>query len=130
MNGPKVLIFEADREFAEALTLALARRGCTTRVVDDGPTGLELALSERPDLIILSIELPRMNGFAVCNRLKKHPELRETPLVIVSSDASQETFDQHRNLRTRAEDYAHKPIAPEALIERCAQFVALPPRLP
>ncbi len=126
MSGLKVLIFEYDRPFADALERAFARRGCTVRVVDDGQQGLEVALDDRPGLIVLAIELPRMNGFAVCNRIKKNPELKDIPLVIVSSDSPPETFEQHSKLRTRAEDYLHKPIDPEALIARAAAFVEIP----
>jgi DNA-binding response OmpR family regulator len=126
MSALKVLIFEYDRPFADALERAFARRGCSVRVVDDGQAGLDVALDDRPGLIILAIELPRMNGFAVCNRIKKHPDLKDIPLVIVSSDSPPETFEQHSKLRTRAEDYAHKPIDPEALISRAAAFVDIP----
>lgn len=126
MSALKVLIFEYDRPFADSLERAFARRGCSVRVVDDGQVGLDVALDDRPGLIILAIELPRMNGFAVCNRIKKHPDLKDIPLVIVSSDSPPETFEQHSKLRTRAEDYAHKPIDPEALIARAAAFVDIP----
>jgi CheY-like chemotaxis protein len=81
------------------------------------------AASERPDLILLSIELPRMNGFSVCNKLKKDPALKDVPLIIMSSDSSEETFDQHRKLRTRAEDYVRKPIAFGELLEHMRPFV-------
>ncbi|MDB4929778.1 MAG: plectin 1 isoform 8, partial [Myxococcaceae bacterium] len=127
MSALKVLIFEYDRPFADALERAFTRRGCSVRVVDDGQVGLDVALDDRPGLIILAIELPRMNGFAVCNRIKKHPDLKDVPLLIVSSDSPPETFEQHSKLRTRAEDYAHKPIDPEALIARASAFVDIPP---
>ena len=52
-----------------------------------------------------------MNGFSVCNKLKKDPALKDVPLIIMSSESSDETFEQHQKLRTRAEDYVHKPIA-------------------
>ncbi|MDI1434560.1 response regulator transcription factor, partial [Polyangium sorediatum] len=107
----KVLVFESDHAFAGELRTELGRLGCTVHVVDDGNAGLSLAANDRPDLILLSIELPRMNGFSVCNKLKKDPQLKDVPLVIMSSESTDETFEQHRKLRTRAEDYVHKPIA-------------------
>src|SRR6185436_1677619 len=73
----------------------------------------------------LSIELPRMNGFSVCNKLKKDPALKDVPLIIMSSDSSDETFEQHRKLRTRAEDYVHKPIAFGELLEHMRPYVQL-----
>src|SRR5688500_13962533 len=119
----KVLVFESDASFAGELRTELGRLGMVAQVVDDGYAGLMAAASERPDLILLSIELPRMNGFSVCNKLKKEPALKDVPLIIMSTDSSEETFDQHRKLRTRAEDYVRKPIAFGELLEHMRPFV-------
>jgi CheY-like chemotaxis protein len=119
----KVLVFESDPAFAAELRSEFAHLGCTTTVVDDGNVGLQQASSERPDLILLSIELPRVNGFSVCNKLKKDPGLKDVPLIIMSSESSDETFEQHKKLRTRAEDYVHKPIAFGELLEHIRRFV-------
>src|SRR3984957_17083545 len=121
----KVLVFESDIVFAGELRSELGSLGCTTTVVDDGNVGLQQAASDKPDLILLSIELPRMNGFSVCNKLKKDPVLKDVPLVIMSSESSEETFEQHRKLRTRAEDYLHKPLAFGELLEHLKAFVPL-----
>src|ERR1700733_1263955 len=123
----KVLVFESDAAFAGELRSELGKYGCTTTVVDDGNVGLQQAASEKPDLILLSIELPRMNGFSVCNKLKKDPNLKDVPLIIMSSESSDETFEQHKKLRTRAEDYVHKPIGFADLLERIQRFVTLVP---
>ena len=64
-----------------------------------------------------------MNGFSVCNKLKKDPALKDVPLIIMSSESSDETFEQHRKLRTRAEDYVHKPIAFGELLEHMRPYV-------
>ena len=66
-----------------------------------------------------------MNGFSVCNKLKKDPALKDVPLIIMSSESSDETFEQHRKLRTRAEDYVHKPIAFGELLEHIRPYVPL-----
>lgn len=121
----KVLVFESDPAFAGELRTELGRLGCTVQVVDDGNVGLQAAAADRPDLILLSIELPRMNGFSVCNKLKKDVQLKDVPLVIMSSESSEETFEQHRKLRTRAEDYIHKPIAFGELLEHIRNYVPL-----
>jgi CheY-like chemotaxis protein len=121
----KVLVFESDAAFAGELRSELGKYGCATTVVDDGNVGLQQAASDKPDLILLSIELPRMNGFSVCNKLKKDPALKDVPLIIMSSESSEETFEQHRKLRTRAEDYVHKPIAFGELLQHIQQHVQL-----
>src|SRR5215831_4026224 len=121
----KVLVFESDATFAGELRAELQKLGCNVQVVDDGNTGLQQAAAARPDLILLSIELPRMNGFSVCNKLKKDPALKDVPLIIMSSESSDDTFEQHRKLRTRAEDYVHKPIAFGELLEHMRPYVQL-----
>jgi CheY-like chemotaxis protein len=121
----KVLVFESDPAFAGELRNELGKLGCSTTVVDDGNVGLQQAASDKPDLILLSIELPRMNGFSVCNKLKKDAGLKEVPLVIMSSESSDETFEQHKKLRTRAEDYVHKPIAFGELLQHIQRLVTL-----
>src|SRR3954471_4054586 len=122
--GQKVLVFESDATFAADLRNELTKLGCNVQVVDDGNAGLQQATSARPDLILLSIELPRMNGFSVCNKLKKDPVLKDVPLIIMSSESSDETFEQHRKLRTRAEDYVHKPIAFGELLEHIKRYIS------
>jgi len=121
----KVLVFESDAAFAGELRSELEKLGCAILVVDDGNVGLQQAAAEKPDLILLSIELPRMNGFSVCNKLKKDANLKDVPLIIMSSESSEETFEQHKKLRTRAEDYVHKPIAFGELLLHIQPFVAL-----
>src|SRR6187431_1394344 len=121
----KILVFESDATFAEQLRIGFAALGCQTTVVDDANLGLQAASRERPDLILLAIELPRMNGFSVCNKLKRDAALKDVPLIIMSSDSTEETFEQHRRLRTRAEDYLHKPIGFDALLARIQPFVKI-----
>ncbi|MGA2448812.1 MAG: response regulator [Polyangiaceae bacterium] len=123
--APKVLVFESDPAFADELRSELGMLGCEVTVVDDGNAGLQHAFADRPDLILLSIELPRMNGFSVCNRVKKDPSLKDIPLIIMSSESSDETFEQHKKLRTRAEDYVRKPVAFGELLQRIQRYYPL-----
>jgi DNA-binding response OmpR family regulator len=123
----RVLVFESDAEFATNLKEALSARECEVEVVEDGEAGIQRAEASPPELIFLAIELPRMNGFSVCNKLKRHKLLAEVPLVLMSSEATDETFEQHKRLRTRAEDYVHKPISVDDLLGRISSFVELPP---
>src|SRR5690606_40302503 len=96
--------------------------GCATTVADDGEQGMKMAERQRADLTLLSIELPRMNGFSVCNKLKRNAALKDVPLITMSSDSTDETFEQHKRLRTRAEDYLHTPISFDELPKRNRQF--------
>jgi DNA-binding response OmpR family regulator len=121
----KILAFEADQSLAEELRTGFARYGAVVDVVDDGNVGLQKARTNRPDLILLTIELPKMNGFSICNKLKKNPELKDIPLIILSSEATEDTFQQHRKLRTHAEEYLRKPFVFNELLERVTALVPL-----
>lgn len=121
----KILVFEGELAFASVLTSELERRGVAVRVFEDGKEGLETATNEPPDLILLTIELHPMNGFAVCNRLKKDPVLKDVPLIILSSKATEETFEQHKKLRVHADAYLRKPVAVDRILGQIRQFVAV-----
>lgn len=124
-SAPKVLVIEGDPNFAAELRRELDNIGAITRIVDDGNEGLRLAASEPPTIILLSIELPRMSGFSICNKLKRDPLLKDIPLIIMSSEQGDETFEQHKTLRTRAEVYLHKPIVMEQLLKELDQLISL-----
>ena len=121
----KVLVCENDAGFAEELGHELTALGCVVRVVEEAASGLAAALEERPDLIIASVELPAMNGFLFCNRLKRDPGLKDVPLVLLSALETEETFERHRRLRGHADDYLRKPVPLGELVERLARLVPL-----
>ena len=106
----RILLIESDLDFAQYITDELSRYNLAMDMATDGADGLHQARSNPPDLILLSVELPDKNGYAICNRLKKNPDLKRIPLIIMSSEATEEAFAQHRQLRTRAEDYLFKPF--------------------
>jgi CheY-like chemotaxis protein/DNA repair exonuclease SbcCD ATPase subunit len=121
-----VLIFESDHQFANVLQAELSSRSCDVSIVEDATVGLQQAANSPPDLILLCTELPRMNGFSVCNRLKRDPKLQDVPVIIMSANASEETFQQHRNLpKKRADDYVHKPISFDELLPRIQRLMPL-----
>ena len=120
MSAPRVVIFEADLAYADELRQAFSHRGCEVVLHHDGADAAEFAEGVAPDLIVLAVELPNRNGFAICNQLKRHATLASVPLLLISAHSPPESFDQHSNLRTRAADYAHKPIRAEDLVNRFA----------
>ncbi len=123
----KILLIESDSAFAQELSSSIEARGLETRITGDGKEGLELAKVDRPDLIVLCVELPKMSGYAVCNKLKKDDQLKAIPLVITSAEATAETFEAHKKLKARAEDYLIKPFAPELLLQKMGSLIEMPP---
>ncbi len=122
----KILLIESDAPFAREMASALEKGGFAAQVSGDGKEGLDLARDLRPDAIVLCVELPKMSGYSICNKLKKDDGLRSIPLVIISAEATAETFEQHKKLKTRAEDYLIKPFPPSELVDRIVALVGAP----
>jgi len=125
MDQRRVLVVESDYNFAEQIMRSLLPYGVVAHIVSDGTEGLQRAKSDQPDLILLCVELPNMSGYSICNKLKKNPELKTIPLIIMSSDATPDIFEQHKKLKTRAEDYLIKPFPMQELIEKISRLMDL-----
>ena len=74
----RILFFESDADFARDVSARLKRHGAEVELTDDGNAGVDRATKDKPDLILLTIELPQMNGFFVCKKLKKAPRQRRS----------------------------------------------------
>jgi CheY-like chemotaxis protein len=125
-----ILLIESDTALAGSIAGALHARGAEVSLARDAGTALEVARGERPDAIVLCAELVGGSGFAICNKLRKDSDLREIPLLLTSADASDETFEQHRKLKTRADAYLHKPFAMSELIAQLTSLAGLPDETP
>lgn len=118
MLATRVFIFESDNQYALELERAFLERGAVPTVFDDAQAGIAAMGTDNPNLCIIAAELPKMSGFSVCNRIKKEELTARTAVVMTSTDEGDETFEQHRRLRTRAEAYVHKPVAAADLAAR------------
>lgn len=109
-----VLIVEDERAIVEILKFNLKREGYETLEALDGETGLLLAQTKDPDLILLDVMLPKMNGFDICKTLRA--ENRTTPIIMLT--AREEEMDKVFGLETGADDYMTKPFSPAELTAR------------
>jgi len=109
----KILIIEDDTNIAELLQIYLEREGFEAQTADDGGKGLELFRSMAPDLVLLDIMLPVMDGWSV---LKKIRESEKTPVIMVT--AKGETFDKVSGLEMGADDYIVKPFEMKEVLAR------------
>jgi len=112
--GKKVLIVEDERAIVEILKFNLKREGYETMEALDGEAGLELARSGDPDLILLDVMLPKMNGFDVCAALRK--EGHAVPIIMLT--AREEENDKVFGLEAGADDYMTKPFSMRELLAR------------
>lgn len=109
----KILVVEDEKAIADIIIFNLERDGFQTVEANDGLTGLQLALSEKPDLILLDVMLPGIDGFEVCKRV------REKSLVpIIMLTAREEETDKISGLELGADDYVTKPFSMRELIAR------------
>ena len=86
-----------------------------------GPGGLELAESERPDIVVLDVMMPNMDGFEVCRRLKTNPVTAEIPVMLVT--ALSDTDDRLRGREVGADDFLVKPVSDDDLFARMRALI-------
>ncbi len=113
MEERKILIVEDDPNIVDILKFNFIKEGYTVFVAMDGAEGLDLALSEHPDLILLDVMLPRMDGFEVCRRVR---EKASTPIIMLT--AREEEVDKVLGLELGADDYITKPFSIRELTAR------------
>lgn len=119
----KILLIEDNEQNRYLATFLLEQRGHEVVPAESGPLGLELAATIRPDLILLDIQLPGMDGHAVARVLKSDPQLKSIPIVAVTSYAM--VGDREQVFASGAEGYIEKPINPETFVADVERF--LPP---
>lgn len=126
MSRKRLLIIDGDETFAQEIVNVAERRGFEVLTSTSSVEGLELASSHSPDLVVVNVELSPTNGWSVCTRLKKDDALNHIPVVLTSENSTADTFEKHRKLRTRAEEYLLKPYSPADLLEVAGGLLGLP----
>jgi CheY-like chemotaxis protein len=119
-----VYLIDADANLNQHLWDELARSGFRVEAALDSNEVMQRK-DDLPSLIVLCID-PKRTGWAVCNRLRKSTTLKSTPLIITSAEATEKDFEDHKKLKTRAEEYLHKPFSVEALVEKIAGLIGMP----
>ncbi|NVM21464.1 MAG: response regulator [Desulfobacterales bacterium] len=117
----KVLLVDDDVDFCEATKILLESKACEVILAHDGKEGLEKVRVEKPDLVILDVMMPEMNGYDVCVVLKADPELSKIPVILltaVDQAIFRTTYTPHMGLMTEADDYIAKPVEPTELVSR------------
>src|SRR5213083_1362133 len=113
---PNVLVVDDLRSNRELLEGRLADLGYDVREAKDGIEALDAVAAEEPDLILLDIDMPRLDGIAVCERLKAHPVRRLIPIVILTASSDRET--RLRGIAAGADDFLSKPFDAKELLIR------------
>ncbi|MBA3533431.1 MAG: response regulator [Ardenticatenales bacterium] len=122
MSAPIILYVEDNIANRELVKRVLEVEGYEVIEAQDGPTGLELAAQRTPDLILMDINLPEMDGYAVTAELRKLTSLDKTPIVALTANVMR--GDREKSLLAGCDGYIRKPINIDELPEQIAHFLA------
>ncbi|GAG90070.1 unnamed protein product, partial [marine sediment metagenome] len=118
----KILVIEDDPSALRLIEYTLQQEGYQVLTVPNGLEGLRKARREEPDLIIIDIMLPGIDGFEVCHRLRAEPQTAKLPILILSAKARE--MDKATGLTVGADDYMTKPADPLEIISRVESLLA------
>ncbi len=116
MGREKILVVEDEEDILELVTVALTREGWRVTGATTGEEALEAAREEAPDLVVLDLMLPGIDGLQVCRALRADARTREVPVIMLT--ARGEERDVVRGLESGADDYVTKPFSPKVLAAR------------
>ena len=124
----KILIVDDDPDILDALIMILEAQGYQVVTARDGVEGLANLKAEKPNLLILDLLMPKMDGFAVCRELQdpRWSKFKGTPILILTSvreEASRRRYELETGLEFDVDDYVEKPISPDVLLERVGKLL-------
>lgn len=122
----RILVVDDDPDFLEATRAVLESQPYSVTTAPNGVEGLERARSLMPDLILLDIIMPGMDGFEVCRRLKEDTRLSQTPVMMITSFSEKymdTTLSLSQGLTLEADDFIDKPIVPAELLLRVEKLL-------
>jgi len=118
----RILIIEDDRSTARLTEYTLQQVGYEVGIASDGFEGLRKALGEHPDLIILDVMLPGLDGYEICHRLRQKAETANLPILMISAKARKD--DKDVGLQVGADEYLTKPVDPSEILARVQALLA------
>lgn len=121
MNPKKVLIVDDEEFVRQLIQIKLKFCGIETVEAGNGVEAIEKAVSERPDLILLDVMMPKMNGFEACQRLKANPETSHIPIIMLTARGDPSAKERGEN--AGALEYLTKPFSPQKLAERVLEIL-------
>jgi two-component system, OmpR family, alkaline phosphatase synthesis response regulator PhoP len=128
MRGKKILLVDDDADFVEAIKLILESKSYDVVVSYDGKEGLKKVQTEEPNLIILDVMMPEMDGYEVCAKLKSDPKYRHIPILLLTAvgEAIPTTsYTKEMGMRIEADDYIPKPVEPMEIVDRVEKLLRI-----
>jgi CheY-like chemotaxis protein len=122
MKINKLLIVDDEKPISSYLNRKLSKLGYTVYIAEDGEEALEQAFAHLPDLILLDVKLPKLDGLSVCQRLKSDPRTDKIPVVILSAKAQSE--EVRAGMAAGADQYLCKPLGFPDILQEIKRFEA------
>lgn len=122
----KILVVDDDPVIIKLLTSVLPENGYEVMASQEAPEGLEMAMKRAPDLIILDVMMPIINGFNMCRLMKSQPECRDIPVILLTSRAGDE--DRRIGQEVGANAYVSKPFNTQELLAKIRELLDAAPR--
>ena len=120
----RVLVADDDADVRELVEFRLARAGYAVITAADGEQAVAVAIERRPDLCVIDVMMPKLDGYEVTERLREHEELAGVPILLLTASVQEAAVD--RGFAVGADDYIKKPFSPRELLERVAAALSAP----
>ena len=122
MTKNKILIVDDERQLVSLVSLHMSMSGYEVLTANDGEAALSIIDKEKPDLVILDLMLPKIDGWEVCKRLRTESKIGDIPVIMLT--ARSEAGDKLRGFECGADDYVTKPFSPRELVARVKRVLA------
>ena len=117
----KILVVDDEPDILKIVTFRLKKEGYEVLTAVNGQKALDLVNSQRPDLILLDLRLPVVDGYEVCKRVKTDEGLRQIPVILITASSAGKIAEKTKEFR--ADDYLIKPFEPEELLDKVKKFI-------
>ena len=123
-EGKLILVADDDSDVRELVVFRLVHAGYEVITAADGEEAASLALERRPDLCLLDVMMPKLDGFEVTRRVRSSPEIADTPILLLTASVHESAVE--RGIRAGADDHIAKPFSSRELLDRCAAALGFP----
>ncbi len=121
MDRKRILVVDDEIYIVHILEFSLTMEGYSVLTASDGEEALRIIEQERPDLVVLDIMMPKLDGYEVCRRLRQDEQFRSLPVILLS--AKGRPIDREAGLGAGADDYITKPFSPRKLLEKMRELL-------
>jgi two-component system alkaline phosphatase synthesis response regulator PhoP len=121
VDRKRILVVDDEIYIVHILEFSLTMEGYSILTASDGEEALQMIDSERPDLVVLDIMMPKLDGYEVCRRLRQDEQFADLPVILLS--AKGRPVDREAGLQAGANDYITKPFSPRKLLEKISELL-------